>query len=67
MESNEIVINKIKTSRGRGKKGKEERKEEERANCRWVIYYAALSETFEDNRLIFREKRMRVGRNGVYV
>jgi len=32
-----------------------------------MIYYAAVSQTSEDNRLIFRKKRIRIERNGLYV
>lgn len=32
-----------------------------------MIYYAALAQTSEDNRLIFREKRIGVEKNGLYV
>lgn len=56
--------------RGRGRERKRKRrgwKERKWTNCRWVIYYAALSRTSEDNRLIFREKRIRAERNGLYV
>lgn len=75
MESNGIVINRIKTSikvKGKEKRIKEEkeRKEGEREQAKLQkgdLLCRTIPDTSEDNRLIFREKRIKVRRNGLYV